>query len=120
MINEPCPYDGSVCEVLGLGFRVLESTATQCAINDLPCDKFSTCQTLDVLLMDFPLGGRAEFTVNDFSKHPSAVPLPDAGTLMLSLILFAVFARPLWRTASRIGDWFTKERGCGPHQNGWV
>ncbi|WP_295045151.1 hypothetical protein [uncultured Paracoccus sp.] len=120
MIGAACPYDGSVCEVPGLGFRVLETTPTQCAINDLPCDKFEPCPTLDVLLMDFPRGDWAEAVANDFSAHPANVPVPSAGALMITLLAAAILARPLWHTASRVGDWFTRERGCGPQQNGWV
>ena len=52
--------------------------------------------------------------------HPlSAVPLPDAGTMMILAIATLVAAKPAWNAMGRFADWFTAERGTGPGKCGW-
>ena len=111
MIDPPCPYDGSVCEVQGAGFRGPETTPWQYAIDDFPCDKIALCPSLDILLLDDPHGGWVMAQANDFSAQPAAVPIPSAGALMITLLAVAFVVQPMWDTARRFGDWFTKERG---------
>lgn len=92
MITVPgpvCAFDGLACNIPGFGFLVVESTETECAINDYPCTgKNGKCPTLAELTNDEwtgadagPLGGY----IGDITA-PAAVPLPASGFLLLAVI----------------------------------
>lgn len=56
------------------------------------------------------------------SASLTVAPVPieaGAGAFLLAAI-GALFARKVWAAMSAFGDWFTAERGTGPHQNGWL
>lgn len=53
-------------------------------------------------------------------EQPAQVPVEaGAGALLLAAICL-LFARKVWAAMGTFGDWFTAERGTGPHQNGWL
>lgn len=52
--------------------------------------------------------------------QPAPVPIEAGSAVFLIAAMGALLARRAWKAMGRFGDWFTAERGTGPHQNGWV